>query len=84
MFRLSYRGARYSFGYPACPDVEDQTKVVELLDPSRIGIELSEEFQLHPGAVHLGDHRPPPRGQVLQRHLEPSRASGLRFNLGVR
>ncbi len=47
-FDLGYRGARYSFGYPACPDVEEQTKLVTLLDPSRIGVELSEEFQLHP------------------------------------
>jgi 5-methyltetrahydrofolate--homocysteine methyltransferase len=43
-----YRGSRYSFGYPACPDVEQQTVLVDLLDPSRIGVELSEEFQLHP------------------------------------
>jgi 5-methyltetrahydrofolate--homocysteine methyltransferase len=43
-----YRGSRYSFGYPACPDVEQQTVLMELLDPSRIGVELSEEFQLHP------------------------------------
>ncbi len=47
-FKLTYRGARYSFGYPACPDLEDQTKVFELLDPARIGVALSEEFQLHP------------------------------------
>jgi 5-methyltetrahydrofolate--homocysteine methyltransferase len=47
-FRLAYRGARYSFGYPACPDLEDQAKVFELLDPARIGVSLSEEFQLHP------------------------------------
>ena len=40
--------ARFSFGYPACPDLEDQAKIVELLDPERIGVELSEEFQLHP------------------------------------
>jgi 5-methyltetrahydrofolate--homocysteine methyltransferase len=44
----AYRGSRYSFGYPACPDLEDRAKVVELLDPARIGVELSEEFQLHP------------------------------------
>ncbi len=43
-----YRGSRYSFGYPACPDVEQQLQLCELLDPSRIGVELSEEFQLHP------------------------------------
>ncbi|MEO8329768.1 MAG: vitamin B12 dependent-methionine synthase activation domain-containing protein, partial [Candidatus Nanopelagicales bacterium] len=48
IFRQGYRGSRYSFGYPACPDLEDQTKVVELLKPARIGVELSEEFQLHP------------------------------------
>jgi 5-methyltetrahydrofolate--homocysteine methyltransferase len=43
-----YRGSRYSFGYPACPDIEQQIQLCELLDPGRIGVELSEEFQLHP------------------------------------
>ena len=43
-----YRGSRYSFGYPACPDLEQQLQLCELLEPSRIGVELSEEFQLHP------------------------------------
>jgi len=43
-----YRGSRYSFGYPACPDLEQQVQLCELLYPSRIGVELSEEFQLHP------------------------------------
>ncbi len=43
-----YRGSRYSFGYPACPDLEDRAKVVALLDPQRIGVTLSEEFQLAP------------------------------------
>lgn len=43
-----YRGSRYSFGYPACPDLEQQVQLCELLDPSQIGVELSEEFQLHP------------------------------------
>ncbi|MGS0686890.1 methionine synthase [Nakamurella sp. GG22] len=47
-FDLDYRGARYSFGYPACPDLTEQTKVVTLLEPGRIGVELSEEYQLHP------------------------------------
>jgi 5-methyltetrahydrofolate--homocysteine methyltransferase len=46
--KQGYRGSRYSFGYPACPDVEMQAVLVDLLDPSRIGVELSEEFQLHP------------------------------------
>jgi 5-methyltetrahydrofolate--homocysteine methyltransferase len=43
-----YRGSRYSFGYPACPDLEQQRQLCELLEPERIGVELSEEFQLHP------------------------------------
>ena len=43
-----YRGSRYSFGYPACPDLEQQVQLCELLNPSRIGVELSDEFQLHP------------------------------------
>jgi 5-methyltetrahydrofolate--homocysteine methyltransferase len=48
MFKLQYRGARFSLGYPACPDMEDRRKVVELLKPERMGVELSEELQLHP------------------------------------
>ncbi|MFC0041079.1 methionine synthase [Actinomadura rayongensis] len=47
-FRLGYRGARYSFGYPACPDLEDRATLVRLLRPERIGVTLSEELQLVP------------------------------------
>ena len=47
-FKLGYRGARYSFGYGACPDLEDRVKTMALLDPERIGVTLSEEMQLHP------------------------------------
>ncbi|HEX2299216.1 MAG TPA: vitamin B12 dependent-methionine synthase activation domain-containing protein, partial [Pseudonocardiaceae bacterium] len=47
-FKLGYRGARYSLGYGACPNLEDRAKIVELLQPERIGVVLSEEFQLHP------------------------------------
>ena len=43
-----YQGSRYSFGYPACPDLEQQRQLCELLEPERIGVTLSEEFQLHP------------------------------------
>lgn len=43
-----YRGSRYSFGYPACPDIEQQVQLCDLLEPDRIGVVLSEEFQLHP------------------------------------
>ena len=43
-----YRGCRYAFGYPACPDLEDRAKVVDLLGADRVGVQLSEEFQLAP------------------------------------
>ena len=46
--KQGYQGSRYSFGYPACPDLEQQVALVELLKPERIGVGLSEEFQLHP------------------------------------
>jgi 5-methyltetrahydrofolate--homocysteine methyltransferase len=48
LFRQEYQGARYSFGYPACPQLEDQEKLFALLDPARIDVSLSEEFQLEP------------------------------------
>jgi 5-methyltetrahydrofolate--homocysteine methyltransferase len=48
LFRQQYQGSRFSFGYPACPNLEDQAKLFALLEPSRIGVALSEEFQLDP------------------------------------
>jgi 5-methyltetrahydrofolate--homocysteine methyltransferase len=48
ILKVGYRGCRYSFGYPACPDLEDRAKVVRLLRPERIGVVLSEEYQLTP------------------------------------
>jgi 5-methyltetrahydrofolate--homocysteine methyltransferase len=48
LFHQGYQGSRFSFGYPACPNLEDQTKLFELLEPERIDVELSEEFQLVP------------------------------------
>ena len=48
LFKQQYQGSRYSFGYPACPRLEDQEKLFTLLDPSRIDVELTEEFQLEP------------------------------------
>ncbi len=53
LFRQQYRGGRYSFGYPACPRLEDNETVVRLLDASRIGVEVSEGFQLHPEQTTL-------------------------------
>ncbi len=48
ILKQDYTGERFSFGYPACPDLEQQTVMFDLLDPERIGVELSEEYQLHP------------------------------------
>ncbi|MFJ4486976.1 methionine synthase [Streptomyces longwoodensis] len=48
MLRTEYQGCRYSLGYPACPDLADRAKIAALLRPERIGVHLSEEFQLHP------------------------------------
>lgn len=48
LFQQSYQGSRYSFGYPACPHLEDQSKLFTLLDPKRIGITLTDEYHLVP------------------------------------
>lgn len=48
ILKQNYQGERFSFGYPACPDLEHQTDLVELLGATRIGVEVSEELQLHP------------------------------------
>lgn len=48
LFRQQYRGSRYSWGYPACPNLDDQAKLDELLELARIGVQLTEEFQLEP------------------------------------
>jgi 5-methyltetrahydrofolate--homocysteine methyltransferase len=48
IFQQGYRGSRFSLGYPACPNLEDRTKIVELLRPQEIGVTLSESFMLAP------------------------------------
>ncbi len=48
LFRQEYQGCRYSFGYPACPELEEQEHMKVLLEPERIGVELSETYQWHP------------------------------------
>jgi len=48
LFIQKYRGSRYSFGYPACPDMSDQEKLFRLLRPERIGCELTENWQIDP------------------------------------
>jgi 5-methyltetrahydrofolate--homocysteine methyltransferase len=49
-FGAKYQGQRYSFGYPACPDLEDQVKLFKLIKPEEIGIELTEGFMMEPEA----------------------------------
>ncbi len=48
LFRQGYRGSRYSFGYPACPNLEDQVPLLRILGAERIGVALSDEFMLEP------------------------------------
>jgi 5-methyltetrahydrofolate--homocysteine methyltransferase len=48
LFQQGYQGSRYSFGYPACPNLEDQVGIFQALNPERIGVTLTEEFQLVP------------------------------------
>ena len=48
LFSQGYQGSRYSFGYPACPNLEDNKQMFELLHPERLGVELTEEFQMVP------------------------------------
>lgn len=63
LFKKHYRGCRYAFGYPACPDLEDQAKLFQLLDPARIGLQLSDQFQLEPeqSTTALVAHHPQAR-----------------------
>jgi 5-methyltetrahydrofolate--homocysteine methyltransferase len=48
LFQQGYRGSRYSFGYPACPNLEDQVKLFKLLRPERIGVTLTDGYQMVP------------------------------------
>jgi 5-methyltetrahydrofolate--homocysteine methyltransferase len=48
LFHQGYRGSRYSFGYPACPNLEDREKIVRLVNADAIGVQLSENFMLVP------------------------------------
>lgn len=48
LFHQKYRGSRYSFGYPACPNPEDQTKLIAILHPEEIGVTLTDTFQIEP------------------------------------
>ncbi len=79
LFHQKYRGSRYSFGYPACPNLEDQTKLFALLKPEEnVGVRLTSGFLLEPGAEHVGDCGAPSRGEVLRgvENLQPQRTQG--------
>jgi 5-methyltetrahydrofolate--homocysteine methyltransferase len=69
IFKQGYRGSRYSFGYPACPDLEGHVQLFEILEPQRIGVELSDEFQLVPeqSTSALVVHHPQAKYFTIQR-----------------
>jgi hypothetical protein len=67
LFHQKYRGSRYSFGYPACPNLEDQTKLFALLKPEEnVGVRLTSGFFVGAGAEHLGDCGSSSRRQILR------------------
>lgn len=70
LFSQGYQGSRYSFGYPACPNLEDQTKLFELLRPERIGVSLTEEFQLVPEQSTSAIIVHHPQAKYFNIHLE--------------
>ena len=72
LLKQGYRGSRYSFGYPACPNLADQRQLLALLDAARIGIELVRGGPAPPRAVDLRDRPPPPPGALLQRLGSPA------------
>ena len=61
LFRQQYRGGRYSWGYPACPDLEDNAKVWELVGADRIGVVVGEGYQYHPEQTTSTESRCPSR-----------------------
>ena len=71
LFRQQYRGGRYSWGYPACPDLEDNATVARAARrrPPRHRGQRGDRLAVPARADHLGDHLPPPPGQVLRRPL---------------
>ncbi len=67
LFHQKYRGSRYSFGYPACPNLEDQTKLFVLLRPEEnVGVRLTSGFLLEPEQMYFGFGRASSRGQIFR------------------
>ena len=71
MLAQGYRGCRYSFGYPACPKLEDQVPLLTLLEAERIGVSLSRRVAAAPGAVDQRDRGAEPAGEILLRLSPP-------------
>ena len=65
MLAQGYRGSRYSFGYPACPNLADQKQLLALLRADEIGITLIRRRPARPRAIDLGDRARPPAGEVF-------------------
>ena len=74
LFHQGYRGSRYSFGYPACPDLSERAKVMELLKPESIGVSLSENYMLVPeqSTDALVVHHPKAKYFDVKPEAEPS------------
>jgi 5-methyltetrahydrofolate--homocysteine methyltransferase len=72
LFKKHYRGCRYSFGYPACPNLEDQVPLFALIDPTHVGITLSEQFQLEPeqSTTAIVVHHPSAKYFNVSRHTD--------------
>ncbi|MBY0514395.1 MAG: methionine synthase, partial [Gemmataceae bacterium] len=72
LFKGHYRGCRYSFGYPACPNLEDQAQLFRLIDPTRVGVTLSDQFQLEPeqSTTAIVVHHPAAKYFTVARHTD--------------
>jgi 5-methyltetrahydrofolate--homocysteine methyltransferase len=72
LFKKHYRGCRYAFGYPACPRLDDQARLFQLIEPERIGLALSEQFQLEPeqSTTAIVMHHPQAKYFNVSRHTD--------------
>ena len=78
LFRTQYRGRRYSFGYPACPRLEDQEQLFRLLEVSNhLDVELTEGYMMDPGVHRIGTGVPPSRRQVFQPERKGYQPAGV-------
>ena len=78
MLNQGYRGSRYSFGYPACPNLADQSQLLELLQRRGDRHHALRRRPARPRAIDLGDHRPSPPGEIFY-GLSPARVRECRI-----